>query len=229
MSVRERIRGASPVLVFLAGPNGAGKTTFFRNVLESTGIHFVNGDVLAAELKSLGGGVVDPATDSLAFRATEARREDLLSAGASFCTESVFSDPVGAKRDFLKRAAERGYRIILVFIGLAGPELSIARVMQRVAEGGHDIPDEKLVARFPRTLENLRQSIAAVDEAFVFDNSSDAEPFRAIAVYANGRIARRLDPIPAWARGLPGLSGRRNSGRNRRTAARHRLTASRWR
>jgi predicted ABC-type ATPase len=191
------------VLVFLAGPNGAGKSTFFRNFLEETGIYFVNGDVLAAELQSLGAG--GPEVDTLAFRATEARREELLAAGSSFCIESVFSDPVGAKLDFLKRASGHGYAIVFIYIGLAGPDLSIARVMQRVAAGGHDVPDEKLRGRYPRTLANLRKAIPLVAEAFLFDNSSDTAPYRLVAHYEKGRLVERSEPIPSWAARLPGI------------------------
>src|SRR5205823_2291330 len=139
-------------------------STFFHLFLEATGIHLVNADVLAAELRALTSPRSGPEIDAIAFRAVEARREELLASAASFCVESVFSDPIATKLDFLKRAAVRGYVRILVFIGLAGPELSIARVMQRVTEGGHDVPDERLIARYPRTLENLRKAIPIVDE-----------------------------------------------------------------
>jgi len=81
--------------------------------------------------------------------------------------------------------------------------LSIARVHQRTRQGGHDIPDGKLRARFPRTLANLRAAIPIVDEAFLFDNSSFDAPYRIVAIYARGRVVSRHPPMPAWARGLP--------------------------
>jgi len=77
--------------------------------------------------------------------------------------------------------------------------------MQRVERGGHDIPDEKLHSRYPRTLANLRQAIPVVDEAFLFDNSSDREPFRLVAIYTEGKMVHKADRLPAWASGLPGL------------------------
>ena len=193
------------MLVFLAGPNGAGKSTFFRHFLEDTKVHFVNGDVVAAKLRSLRSRGSDAEIDALAFRATQARREALLAARASFCTESVFSDPVGAKLDFLRRAGAEGYAVFLVFVGLAGPALSMARVMQRVEEGGHDVPDEKLKARYPRTMANLEKAIPLVEMAFLFDNSDADHPFRAVAVYQRGRVVERFEPSPAWAARLRGL------------------------
>ena len=95
--------------------------------------------------------------------------------------------------------------MLLLFIGLAGPALSVARVATRVARGGHDVPDHKLFARYPRTLRNLRAAVGAVDRAFLFDNSSLDTPYRPVAVYADGRVAERFAPLPRWTRGLPGL------------------------
>jgi predicted ABC-type ATPase len=68
----------------------------------------------------------------------------------------------------------------------------MARVKQRVEQGGHDVPNDRLRARVPRTLANLAAAVAVVDEAFVFDNSSYDTPFRIVAVYERGQVARRL-------------------------------------
>jgi predicted ABC-type ATPase len=194
-----------PVLIFLAGSNGAGKSTFFKEYLKPLGLTFINADEIAVLLRQ----VVLPAEaediDRLAFQKAEELRRSLLVQRRSFCTETVFSDPQGAKVDFLRQARKAGYAVFLVFIGLASPELSIARVMQRVDEGGHDVADDKLLGRYPRTLANLQEAIPIVDEAFLFDNSSDRDPFRLVAVYAEGQVVRRAGPLPGWAMGLPGL------------------------
>jgi hypothetical protein len=65
-------------------------------------------------------------------------------------------------RDSIDRHAfheARGFAVFLVFIGLESGALSIARVQQRVQQGGHDVPDDRLRARFPRTLANLREAV----------------------------------------------------------------------
>ena len=77
-----------------------------------------------------------------------------------------------------------------------------ARVMQRTEAGGHDVPDQKIIARFPRTLENLRQAITFVEHAFLFDNSSADEPYRFIAEFAGTAVVRRGRCRPAWAADL---------------------------
>ena len=195
-----------PVLLFIAGPNGAGKTTFFEYYVAPLGLPFINADRVARALRDTDPALAAAVVDRRAFEEAETLRRTLLEAGTSFCTESVFSDPVGAKRGFLEQARRAGYFTTLVFIGIAGPELSAMRVEQRVRHGGHDVPDEKLRQRFPRTIDNLRAAIPVVDEAWVLDNSSYAAPYRVIAVYRGGRLDAGYPPIPAWASRLPQLA-----------------------
>lgn len=208
MSVRplRSVRAAldrQPVLLVVAGPNGAGKSTFFDEYLDGLGLPYVNADRIGRILREATPDAAADEVDRRAFREAEKLRRALMEARLSFCTETVFSDPVGAKVAFLESARRRGFAVFLVFIGLAEPALSVARVTQRVAQGGHDIPDAKLQARFPRTLANLRAAVPVVGEAFLFDNS-DA-PYRLVAAYAAGRLVSQHPPLPAWTRGLPGL------------------------
>lgn len=194
-----------PVLLFLAGPNGAGKSTFFQLYLSDLGWPFVNADEIGKALReeAIPGSAED--FDRLAFVRAEELREARLAAGASFCTETVFSDPEGSKLEFLGLAQGLGYHVILVFIGLDSPELSVARVMQRVELGGHDVPDAKLLARYPRTIANLKAAIPLVDDAYLFDNSSASDPFRMVAIYSEGQLVLQNEPLPGWTLGLPGL------------------------
>jgi predicted ABC-type ATPase len=196
---------ATPLLIFLAGPNGAGKTTFFQEYLAGLGLPYVNADRVARDLRRHDPTASRDTIDRRAFAEAERLRAALVDARLSFCTETVFSDPAGAKLGLLDEARTRGLAIVLVFIGLDSPGLSVARVQQRVRQGGHDVPDAELRARFPRTLANLRAAIPRVDEAFVFDNSSYDEPYRIVAVYRHGELVSRHLPLPAWTRGLPGL------------------------
>jgi len=196
---------AQPVVLFLAGPNGAGKTTFFETYLESLGLPYVNADRIAHDLRGADPTASRDEVDRRAFTEAERLRAAFVEAGLSFCTETVFSDPERAKLRLLEQARAHGATVFLIFIGLESPALSVARVKQRVAQGGHDVPDEKLRARFPRTLANLRAALSIVDEAFLFDNSSYDSPYRPVAVYLGGRLASRHPPLPRWTEGLPGL------------------------
>jgi predicted ABC-type ATPase len=188
----------APLLVVLAGPNGAGKSTFYELYLRELGLRFINADVIARALAPAGPAQAEGAAYRAAQVADAARRA-LVAMGESFCMETVFSDPVGAKLAFLREAREAGYRVVLHFIGLASPELSQARVLHRVLNGGHDVPDEKLFARYPRTLENLARAASQVDALLLYDNSSAAEPYRLLGRLERGEVVERHPPVPEWA------------------------------
>jgi predicted ABC-type ATPase len=178
-----------PVIVALAGPNGAGKTTFYHAHLQSAGLRFVNADVLSRALGR------DP---YVAAEIADHLRRQLVNARESFVFETVFSDPVGDKLKFLKAAADAGYTVLLCFIGISGPEVSEERVAMRLSQGGHDVPFEKLVSRFPRTLANLKCAVRELPYVIVFDNDDLRTPFRQIAVFENGRRVMIVQPLPAW-------------------------------
>lgn len=178
-----------PVIVALAGPNGAGKTTFYHAHLQPAGLRFINADVLARELKL---------DSNAAARLADALRRQLVEQRESFVFETVFSDPVGDKLTFLKEAAGKGYTVVLCFIGISGPEVSQARVAMRVSQGGHDVPSEKLTARFPRTLANLKTAIRDLPHVWIFDNDDLRTPFHQVTVFENGQRVTLNEPVPKW-------------------------------
>jgi predicted ABC-type ATPase len=182
-----------PVIVALAGPNGAGKTTFYYAHLRETGLRFLNLDVLALGLD------LDPQT---AAEMGNALRRELFEQRESLVFETVFSDPVGDKLAFLREAAKAGYTVLLCFVGISGPEVSEERVAMRVSQGGHDVPREKLTARFPRTLANLKAAIRELPHVWIYDNDDLQTPFRRVARFENGRQVMLAKPIPQWLRPL---------------------------
>jgi predicted ABC-type ATPase len=176
---------ARPVVVALAGSNGAGKSTFFHAHLANTGLRFVNADDLAVEL---GLGAYEAAEVAASLRA------GLVGQRESFVFETVLSDPVGAKVTELVETGRNGMHVVVVFIRVDSPETSKQRVAMRVMQGGHDVPDEKLEARFQRTLANLSRAIKALPVVIIFDNTNLARPFRLEAVFEQGRrMGRYMD------------------------------------
>lgn len=182
-----------PILVALAGPNGAGKSTFFEVHLKASGLRFLNADLLAKEF----------AVDAYeAARIVSALRVELINQRESFVFETVFSDPVGDKLALLKQAARAGYAVALCFIGISDANTSEQRVSMRVSQGGHDVPTEKLIARFPRTLANLAAAIRQLPCVLIFDNDDLRTPFRHVALFVNGRRLQLNEPAPSWLQPL---------------------------
>jgi len=180
----------------LAGGNGAGKSTFYNLHLARYGIKFVNADLIAKDIDSGNPEGVGYQAATVAAKI----REDLISQGVSFCFETVFSHE--SKIDFIARAKSNGYKIILVYIHLFDSSLNEARVKQRVAEGGHSVPPEKIHSRIPRTMQLIKTALAIVDEARILDNSSKDDPFQQLIVMKSGNYEVRAEPLPEWAREL---------------------------
>ena len=182
-----------PLLVALAGQNGAGKTTFYRTYLKPSGLRFVNADEIARELGA------DAYT---AANMADALRRELVARRESFIFETVFSDPVGDKIAFLKEAEQAGYTVALFFIGTAGAEVSQERVAMRVLKGGHDVPTEKLVERYPRVMENLRLALVEISNVRVYDNSDLRDPYRLAATREDGGAVVLHGTAPQWLKPL---------------------------
>lgn len=113
----------------------------------------------------------------------EALREELVGQRLSFIMETVLSDTQGAKLAFFARAQAAGCFLIFIDIRLDDVQTSNARVWQRVLNGGHDVPDEKLHARFARTRQNASKALAMADAGLVFNNSDTESPFRLVEIW----------------------------------------------
>ena len=182
-----------PIVVAIAGPNGAGKSTFYHAFLRDCGLRFVNADEIARELE------LDPYA---AANVADALREELVRQRESFIFETVFSDPAGDKLAFLQRADAAGYCVVLCFVGISSPEVAETRVAMRVSQGGHDVPTDKLTARFPRTSMNLKNAIRQLPLVLVFDNDDLARPYRRVAEFERGQQKSLFKPIPVWLKSL---------------------------
>lgn len=183
-------------LWILAGGNGAGKTTFYTTQLKPLKLPFINADNIARELFPQ-----NPEEHSYqAASIAEEVRNRLIDEGKTFCFETVFSHP--SKVDFLAKAKANHYEIILVFIHLNSTDLNKARISQRIYEGGHFVPDDKVETRIPRTLENIKTAIQLVDEAYLLDNSDYEQPFQQVAIIKDHSVEFKQDVIPDWVKFL---------------------------
>lgn len=182
----------SPDLFVLAGPNGAGKTTFFERILAPTGLDFINADRIAA-LRWPG----EEQRHAYAAADEAARlRERYLVDRRSFVTETVFSHP--SKVELVRRAAQAGYRVHLRVL-MVPVELAVARVDQRVREGGHAVPVTKIRERHARLWAHVSDAIGLASESRVYDASGQrGRPFLEVARYSLGVVHRQPD-WPSWA------------------------------
>lgn len=203
------MRSDQPLLVVFCGPNGAGKSTLRKISLADHAIPFVNADEIAA--REFGSQAAARAYE--AARIAESVRAALFETRRSFSFETVLSDPVGEKVQFLREARDAGYFVVVHFVGLDAAERSRARVIQRVHAGGHDVPDDKLATRFPRTMKNLRRLLDVPDDLVIYDNSSSDVPYRVIARLSRGVLIEIVGIIPAWAQPLD-LSSRQSAQTN---------------
>lgn len=180
-----------PVLHVLAGPNGSGKTTYVTRALEPVlHLEFVNADLLAAA--HWPGAESEHAYD--ASRLAAQRREVLFAGHESFITETVFSHE--SKLALVREAVALDYLIHLHVI-LVPVELSVRRVVERVARGGHTVPEHKIRERYARLWDLVAPAIRMVQQAEIFDNSRADRPFRKIGEYQHGIPVGPLN-WPVW-------------------------------
>lgn len=180
-----------PTLTFIAGANGSGKTTLTRwNSEEFEQIPVLDPDAIA--------NILQAGTSTL--RPIAAGREVLKSAAEhldraeSFAIETTLSG-----KNYLQMmldARDRGFEIVLVYIGTENVEINLARIRNRVLAGGHDVPEGDVRRRYKRSLENLPIAVKRADHVILFDNSTE-DGYRLIGILgATGE--RWFEPRPAW-------------------------------
>lgn len=122
-------------------------------------------------------------------------RRKLIEIGSSFTFETVMSS--SDKIDTLKLARSKGFRTYLYYVATEDPEINIARVQYRVANGGHDVPESKIRDRYYRSLGLLLDAIRNTNRAYVWDNSG-SEPIWIAEVTAGVSLEYKSEEIPAW-------------------------------
>jgi len=101
------------------------------------------------------------------------RIDKLVAAGKSFALETTCAGHRQAK--LLKSCHAVGYRIVFIYLWLPSPQAAVLRVAQRVARGGHHIPEDVIFRRYKVGIYNMRHMfLPLADVAFIYDNSTDS-------------------------------------------------------
>ncbi|MBE0484496.1 MAG: zeta toxin family protein [Bacterioplanes sp.] len=148
----------TPVCWIIAGPNGSGKTTFAKDFLpEVAGVtNFINADLIAAGLSPF-------APEKQLLKASRIFLQQLsacIEAEESFSFETTLSGRTYLK--LIKQLQQRGWRVELIYLALPSVELSCQRVAERVKHGGHGIPQQDILRRFPKSLKHLLQEYSSL-------------------------------------------------------------------
>lgn len=168
-----------PEIVVFAGPNGSGKSTFTE--LLKPPIDYINADEIKKVMKC---SDIDAAIEA------ENQREKHLANHQEFCFETVMSTERNLK--LLQRAKMAGYFIRCYYILTADPEINVHRVKARVAEGGHDVPTDKIISRYERALHLVKDVVAVSDICHIYDNSEET-PFRIFKKRKNDYFYQECD------------------------------------
>jgi predicted ABC-type ATPase len=172
-----------PNVYIIAGPNGAGKTTFARRFLPRYADcpHFINADLIAQGLSPF-------APETVAFRAGRLMLfeiETMVKQGVDFGFETTLSGR--GHLPLVRSLKNQGYRVHIFFVWLLGVDLTLSRIKDRVAEGGHNVPEVDVRRRFERSLKNfLFHYRPLADEWTLFDNSGEVPSI--IALEKEGQL-----------------------------------------
>lgn len=178
----------------IAGANGCGKSTLTRwakAFFQQSAV--LDPDAIAEELQAES---YTELSDIEAGKEVIRSAEIFLTSRISFSVETTLSG--GTYLRMLARARELGYQTRLFYIGTESVDINIVRIRARVLKGGHDVPVEDQLRRYPRSLKNLQPAIALADECVLLDNSTDTG-HRIVGLKLMGREMRPMEPLPVWA------------------------------
>lgn len=137
------------------------------------------------------------------LRSLDQRREPLLGFGILQYRCGLHGESSAPRSKFTMPgvrfySASRHRQAALIFIGLVAANLSEQRVSIRASQGGHDVPTDKLVARYPRSIANLERAIERLPLVLVYDNSDLRSPYTPVAQFDHGSEVWRAKNLPRW-------------------------------
>ena len=191
----------------LAGTNGAGKSSILGAMAVRAGAVYFNPDDATRRILAANTQATLPEANAAAWRQGKRLLERAIAARLDYMFETTLGGETFA--GLLSGAAAAGLEVRVSYVGLASPELHVARVAARVAKGGHGIPEAAIRRRYDKGREHLVELLPALTELKVYDNSVEADPDAGAAPrptlvlhLAKGRIRRMCSAaeVPEWAK-----------------------------
>lgn len=190
MQMEEKFMQKKPEVVVIAGPNGSGKSTYTEYILgpgqfADSSFEYINADNIQS---SIGCSALDAAVEATKLR------ELAIFEKRNFAFETVLS--TRRNLDLLIKAKSEGYFIRCFYFVTVDSSINFQRVENRVAEGGHDVPKDKIESRYDKALKLIPELVQICDSINIWDNSTD-RPYR---IFQKKLDQIRLFDNPVWSK-----------------------------
>lgn len=212
------------VITVLAGTNGAGKSSIGGALIRRGGGVYYNPDAETRAILVANRGLDLAQANSLAWTKGFENLRNAIAESTDYTFETTLGGDT-ITRTLIKGAESAGVSLRVWYCGLASPELHLERVRARVAAGGHDIPADKIRARYDSSRRNLLELMPHLTDLQVFDNSFSADPRHgsppqpALVLKVAGRhllypvTVPDLRKTPEWAKPLVAAASETFAGR----------------
>ena len=185
-------------LYLFAGTNGVGKSTLY---LDGVGPSIensvrINADEIAREK---GWDWRDPKTNAKALLLETKKLQKVLKTGQDINLETTLA---GHEKNILKlldRVKKNNYQIVLLYVGVSSPDIAVERVKERVAKGGHGVPEELIIKRYYESFDNFSRLINKFNSVKVYDNSKN---FRILYQRIETEVKLCRKDIPQWVQSI---------------------------
>ena len=191
----------------IAGTNGAGKSSIGGAQIRRIGGEYFNPDEATQLILQANPGATLADANSAAWHQGKEMLERAIKEDGNLAIETTLGGRTIT--GLLYEACRLGMRVVVWYVGLEGIDLHVERVRQRVARGGHDIPESKIRERYDRSRENLIGLIPGLAELRICDNSGEVDestgkiPPPLLVVHSRGNeIVERcsMEHVPKWAK-----------------------------